>query len=250
MTSVIIPAAGSGSRLGANRPKALVELGQTPLIDFVLRALPSEVQRVVVVVNPSQLNKFEKWRNSICRSLQIMFAIQPEPTGSFDAVCCGLKEIYKSHEDSVIVVWSDQVGVSTKTLFNVWNELQSARAKLVLPLIQTDSPYVSVDLDKDTGRVVRIQRVRDGHTPITNGFADLGVFGFTSDLGEHLLELNENGTQQNLFVNSERDFTYLLPQLSLLAKATVCPISSSQSELISVNSSSDYEHAKRFFNAR
>jgi 2-C-methyl-D-erythritol 4-phosphate cytidylyltransferase len=46
----IVPAGGSGERLGADRPKAFVLLGGRPLIDWSLSALSEECDRVVVAV--------------------------------------------------------------------------------------------------------------------------------------------------------------------------------------------------------
>ena len=54
MAVAILVAAGSGDRLGADRPKAFVELAGHPMLEWslaALRAAPS-VRRVVVAVPP------------------------------------------------------------------------------------------------------------------------------------------------------------------------------------------------------
>jgi 2-C-methyl-D-erythritol 4-phosphate cytidylyltransferase len=48
----IVPAGGSGERLGADRPKAFVLLGGRPLLDWSLAALGEVCERVVVAVPP------------------------------------------------------------------------------------------------------------------------------------------------------------------------------------------------------
>jgi 2-C-methyl-D-erythritol 4-phosphate cytidylyltransferase len=52
MTSALIVAAGSGERLGAGRPKALVELGGRPLLAWSIEALAAapSVRRIVVAM--------------------------------------------------------------------------------------------------------------------------------------------------------------------------------------------------------
>jgi 2-C-methyl-D-erythritol 4-phosphate cytidylyltransferase len=52
MTLALIVAAGSGERLGADRPKALVELAGQPLLQYSLEALRSvaQVKRIVVAL--------------------------------------------------------------------------------------------------------------------------------------------------------------------------------------------------------
>ena len=55
MIAAVIVAAGSGERLGAGMPKALVELGGRPMLDWSLRLFfgHSDVDQVVVVAPPS-----------------------------------------------------------------------------------------------------------------------------------------------------------------------------------------------------
>ena len=57
-TAAIVPAAGGGVRLGAERPKALVPLAGEPLVVHALRALRASaaVDRVVVVGPPGALD--------------------------------------------------------------------------------------------------------------------------------------------------------------------------------------------------
>jgi 2-C-methyl-D-erythritol 4-phosphate cytidylyltransferase len=54
MTIALIVAAGSGERLGADRPKALVELAGRPMLQWSIAALAalSEVRRIVVAMPP------------------------------------------------------------------------------------------------------------------------------------------------------------------------------------------------------
>ena len=58
-TAAIVPAAGGGVRLGAERPKALVPLAGEPLVVHALRALRASaaVDRVVVVGPPGALDE-------------------------------------------------------------------------------------------------------------------------------------------------------------------------------------------------
>jgi 2-C-methyl-D-erythritol 4-phosphate cytidylyltransferase len=60
-TAAIVPAAGSGVRLGADRPKALVPLAGEPLVVHALRALRSSevVDRIVVAAPPTELDAMQ-----------------------------------------------------------------------------------------------------------------------------------------------------------------------------------------------
>ena len=61
-TAAIVPAAGSGVRLGADRPKALVPLAGEPLVVHALRALRTSevVDRIVVVAPPTELDEMQE----------------------------------------------------------------------------------------------------------------------------------------------------------------------------------------------
>ncbi len=67
MISVLIPAAGSGERLGADRPKALVEVAGAPLIAWSVRALAevSDVIEILVAAPAGQEHAFEAVRDRI-----------------------------------------------------------------------------------------------------------------------------------------------------------------------------------------
>ncbi|MFN3003615.1 2-C-methyl-D-erythritol 4-phosphate cytidylyltransferase [Mycolicibacterium wolinskyi] len=54
-TVAVVPAAGSGERLGAGRPKAFVKLGGSPLLEHALAGLRASgvIDRVVVAVPPA-----------------------------------------------------------------------------------------------------------------------------------------------------------------------------------------------------
>jgi 2-C-methyl-D-erythritol 4-phosphate cytidylyltransferase len=54
-TVAVVPAAGSGERLGAGRPKAFVTLGGTPLLEHALSGLRASgvIDRIVVAVPPA-----------------------------------------------------------------------------------------------------------------------------------------------------------------------------------------------------
>ena len=58
-TAAIVPAAGDGTRLGADRPKALVPLAGEPLIVHAVRALRASevVDRVVIAAPPAALGE-------------------------------------------------------------------------------------------------------------------------------------------------------------------------------------------------
>jgi 2-C-methyl-D-erythritol 4-phosphate cytidylyltransferase len=79
----IVPAGGSGERLGADRPKAFVVCAGRPLIDWSLEVLQSICDRVVVAAPPDWLR--EGWvEGGLSRSQSVRNAVAAAPeAGTF-----------------------------------------------------------------------------------------------------------------------------------------------------------------------
>ncbi|MED5560046.1 MAG: NTP transferase domain-containing protein, partial [Acidobacteriota bacterium] len=59
----VIAAAGSGARLGADTPKAFVEIGGVPLLSYVLSTLESLGVGRTVVALPA--DDFDRWTDRV-----------------------------------------------------------------------------------------------------------------------------------------------------------------------------------------
>lgn len=248
MATLIVPAAGEGSRLGCECPKALVDLGGRPLIDRILSAADGRVDRVVVVIQPRQLADFEAWRDAAEWPVEIAWAFQESPTGSLDAVRIGVEgaRAIDGLRSGVVIVWADQVGVGADT-FKLLSDAVATPAKLLaVPLFETSSPYVWVDLD-GSGRIIRVGRTRDGDIPPAVALADLGIFGLSESLAPALLDIAEDAAGSG---ERELDFTYALPTLSALADVTLLPRVTDERQLIAVNTLEDLDRAREVLGRR
>ncbi len=95
-TFLIIPAAGSGTRLGRPEPKALVPLAGRPLLLWTLQSLSSiPFGRTVVAAPPARVADFEALLQDRCeviaggqtRAASVRRAFERLGTGSGDLVC-------------------------------------------------------------------------------------------------------------------------------------------------------------------
>lgn len=75
----IIPAAGSGERLGASGPKAFVMCGGRPLLDWSLDVLGSVCDRVVVAVPPGYEEEPDRVAGGKSRSASVRLALAAAP---------------------------------------------------------------------------------------------------------------------------------------------------------------------------
>ena len=176
MTSrvLIVPAAGLGTRLGADRPKLLVEVGGIPMIDRLLGLFASAVDRAVVVVHPS----FEREvRAHLDRPpVPVTTVVQHLPTGMLDAIMLAESAVRNAAPDEVWISWCDQVAIHPVTIHRL-AELTSGHpdAAVVMPTVSRPIPYIHLQRD-GTGRIVEILHRREGDAMPDEGESDMGLF--------------------------------------------------------------------------
>ena len=82
----IVPAGGSGERLGAERPKAFVLLGGRPMLDWSLDALSEVCERVVVAVPRDHAEPPDRVAGGSSRSESVRNALAAAPEATIAVV--------------------------------------------------------------------------------------------------------------------------------------------------------------------
>ncbi|HET8673200.1 MAG TPA: 2-C-methyl-D-erythritol 4-phosphate cytidylyltransferase [Thermoleophilaceae bacterium] len=82
----IVPAAGSGERLGASGPKAVVLCGGRPLLDWSLEVLEAVCDRVVVAVPAGYEESPDRVTGGVSRSESVRLALAAAPEASVAVV--------------------------------------------------------------------------------------------------------------------------------------------------------------------
>ncbi len=162
----VIPAAGRGTRLGADGPKILTPLTAHDTIWSILHAkLAPLVDHIHLVLSPQAAAVFPALPHNVSTS------IQPAPIGMGDAVFRGL-DVWSAY-DAILVVWGDQVFVSTDTLTRAIAAWKPG-ANMVLPVTRMDTPYVEYVFDGP--RLDKVLQTREGDATRAGGFSDVGTF--------------------------------------------------------------------------
>lgn len=171
----VIPAAGRGSRLGAERPKILVPLVSPLTIWNVLQGrLQPFVDHIHVVVSPAGLPLFEAELAGVAGGPEVSVSVQPEPRGMGDAIFRGLP-IWGGAEN-ILIIWGDQVHVSAETLAACRAvHLSGTGPRCTLPLVALDEPYVEYVFGA-SGRLDRVLQTREGDRCSPGGLGDVGTF--------------------------------------------------------------------------
>ncbi len=167
----VVPAAGRGSRLGMGGPKILASVSENETIWSVLHAkLAPLVDHIHLVLSPDGATAFPPLPPNVSHS------IQPEPLGMGDAIF-GARAAW-TRFDAILIVWGDQVFVSTGTLRRTLDALVLPQHQAVLPVTRMARPYVEYLFEG--GRLTDVLQTREGDETAPNGFSDVGTFLLTT----------------------------------------------------------------------
>ncbi|MFD2357172.1 NTP transferase domain-containing protein [Nonomuraea ferruginea] len=139
----VIPAAGSGTRLGLGIPKIMLEIADGVTVWHLLhRRLSPWVEHVHVVVSPAGEIPFRRLAAEEIERGAVSVSVQARPTGMGDAIF-GAVAHWEGY-DRILVVWGDQVNLSPATVRQV---VRACHDGLTLPLVPMPAPYVEYELD-------------------------------------------------------------------------------------------------------
>lgn len=176
---LVVPAAGSGSRLGANVPKLLVPVNGRPMIARLLALYEAAAGHAVVIVSPAaQASVAELLRPFEDR---VSLAVQDTPTGMLDAILLARPAVSALRPRRVLITWCDQVAITPDTVRRL---VEAGRGEpepaLVLPTCRSSAPYVHLARDAG-GRIVRVLHRREGDAMPPSGESDAGVFDLSAE---------------------------------------------------------------------
>jgi bifunctional UDP-N-acetylglucosamine pyrophosphorylase / glucosamine-1-phosphate N-acetyltransferase len=180
--TVVILAAGQGTRMRSRKPKMLHEICGRPMIDWtVAAALEAGAGKVVVVGSPD---------GALDGRLPdgVVLAVQPEPNGTGGAVLAAAGEL--GGAGPVVVVNGDAPLVTPEALRALVDAhgASGAAATIVTMVLEDPSGYGRVvrDRDGDVARVVETKRAGDAtEDELAIAEVNAGVYAFD---GERLLD--------------------------------------------------------------
>ena len=244
----VIPAAGSGTRLGLGIPKIMLEIADGVTVWHLLhRRLSPWVEHVHVVVSPAGEIPFRRLAAEGIERGAVSVSVQDRPTGMGDAVFGAVS--YWEGYDRILVVWGDQVNLSSATVREVVRARHDGPG-LTLPLVPMPDPYVEYELagpeTASTG-LIRVRMSREGDDCRPGGLSDVGVFCLGTDAlpeawAGYLVDAVPGAA------TGEVNFLPFLPYLSQVRgrPVTVVPVTD-LGEARGINTADDLDFARRAF---
>ena len=242
---LIIPAAGRGSRLGAAKPKPLVEVNGRPMLDHLADLYRPFVDHIVVIAHPSFAAAIDAWGRPLgC----VAVVEQTSPTGMLDAVLLAGPAVRERRPDAVWITWADQVGVLSATVQRLADAGdQAPQPALALPTVRRRAPYTHFERDA-AGRLSRFLQRREGDAMPEEGESDMGLFGLTRETFER--DLEEYATQVPPGSGTgERNFVPFVPWLAQRKTVVTFPCTN-PAEAVGINTSEELREIEAWLRAR
>lgn len=217
---LVVPAAGRGARLHADRPKALVAVAGRPMIDHLLDLHGPFVDEAVVVVHPSAADEMR--RHVARRRERVTLVVQPSPTGMLDAILLASPAVERSGARDVWITWGDQIAVRPETVRRLAAERDAhPRASVVLPTVRRREPYTHLDRDA-TGRLIGLRHRREKDAMPEVGESEIGLFSLSRDAYLRDLAAFAREAQPGL-ATGERNFIPFLPWMAARGEVRTFP---------------------------
>ncbi len=241
---LIIPAAGIGSRLGADVPKVLVRVAGMTMLERLFNLYRAWVGHVVLVVNPASEETVRKHAQSSVDAERISCVQQPQPTGMLDAILLASTVARRRDPTSVWITWCDQIAVHRRTIERLGERTSSpSHDAMVMPTVMQQRPYIHLQRDS-TGRIVRVLHRREGDDMPDTGESDMGLFALSAPTYFDRLPAYAREVEIGR-ATGERNFLPFIPWIARTEPVTTFPAEDPM-EAVGVNTQDELARVERY----
>jgi len=232
---LVVPAAGTGSRLGSPVAKVLHPVAGRSMLAHLADRFAPWVDAMHVVVRPQDRDAVA----AECHALDLAATlhIQPEPIGMLDAVLRAHAGVVAGAPREVWIVWCDQIALRASTLGRLAASAADGPAAIRLPTCLRRDPYIHLERDV-AGRIARVRHRREGDDMPDIGETDAGLFALRGDVyAEHLPRFARENAAVGVRTG-ERNFLPVLAWAGLPGPVVTFPCEDA-SETIGINTPAD-----------
>ena len=245
---LIIPAAGIGSRLGADVPKVLVPVAGMTMLEHLLNLYRASVDHIVLIVSPAFEASIRQRVMGSVDTDRISFVQQSQPTGMLDAILLGSAVAQRVEPSSVWIAWCDQIAVHPRTIERIAERtVASSHDAMVMPTVVQKPPYIHLARDPN-GRIVGVLHRREGDAMPESGESDIGLFALSPTtyfdrLPAYAQEVEVGRT------TGERNFLPFIPWLARTETVTTFPAEDPM-EAVGINTPQDLAVVEQYLLSR
>jgi len=233
--SIVILAAGKGTRMASNKPKALQVLAGKPmLINILEQATTIGADQVIIVHSPEDIDEIKKATKHIDN---LILVGQPGPLGTGHA----LKQAQPvtKQDNNTLVLLGDVPLVKSNTLLNLIEGLVDCDIRVLSSNTTNPTGYgrVKRDTNKCVKAIIEEQEANEKERQINE--VNSGIIAFSSKhLNGLLAGLDATNTKGEYYLTDTIENAY---NKGLTIKATV----TSRNEVFGVNDKKDLAHAEK-----
>ena len=233
--SVLIAAAGVGSRAGLPYPKTLFPIKGKPILVHLAELLAPYDAEPTVIVNEDGKEQIKQCL--LQNNIQAQLVLQSMPNGMGDAVLCIDNSEEFTNSEHVLLVWGDIPFLKQETVETMINYHVEQDSDFTFASRVVDEAYTVVLRDK-SGNVTHLMETREeGITDLGPGERDIGLFIFRRSLT--LQALREELPNKWGKSTGEHGFLYIIEHLvSKGLRVEALPIAK-EIELVSFNNMED-----------
>lgn len=201
---LIIPAAGSGSRLKSDIPKVFTPVYKDKTIfELIIKQAAEWVDSIQLILSPDGIHFMKKQDFQIPKNLNIL--AQEKPTGMFDAIDIALNQAHLSNKvKKVVIQWGDQPFIDQSLYTQLIKDLDQFDSSI--PLIWTKDPYVQFKFFSGNASILES---REGDKCDKFGFKDIGIFSFRYESIQQVWDTYKNMDSSGK-ITGEKSFLKLL----------------------------------------
>ncbi|MDH5509022.1 MAG: NTP transferase domain-containing protein [Nitrospinota bacterium] len=174
---VVIMAAGKGTRMKSDLPKALHMIGGKPLVMWVVEAArPLGPDRIVAVVGHEREMVMERLAGE-----EVEFAVQEPQLGTGHALACAGEAFY-GFKGVVLVLSADVPAIKPETLERLLEERRRTGAAVALLTCRMDEPGAYGRIIRREGEVEAIVEARDATAwQLATEEINAGIYAFDAE---------------------------------------------------------------------
>ena len=204
MVQTIILAAGKGTRMATERPKAMVPLCGMPLLQRILNAATPISPEPTIIVGYKKDEVIQGTNNAY------HYVFQKEQLGSGHAVQCAKAELINKNFDIILVLTCDQPFISTQSLIKLIDTHRASHAVaslLTAVLPNYDGDYsgfnyysrVVKNAHQSIERVIEYKETSDSEKTIKE--VSIGGYAFNADwLWENIEKIKNQNTTREFYL--------------------------------------------------
>ena len=233
--SVLIAAAGFGSRAGLPYPKTLFPIKGKPILVRLAKLLAPYDAEPTIIVSKGGKEQIEQCL--LKNNIQAQLVLQSIPRGMGDAVLCIDNSEEFANSEHILLVWGDIPFIKQETVETMINHHLEQDSDFTFASRVVDEAYTVVVRDKSGNVTHLIETREEGITDLGPGERDMGLFIFRKSLT--LQALREELPNKWGKSTGEHGFLYIIEHLvSKGLQVEALPIAQ-EIELVSFNNMED-----------